>query len=62
MEIEKLGKRKIWKYGNSEIEKYGNREIGRYIMQRQFRPKSQRREPREFRGQTFFIKKIKEFY
>ena len=34
----------------------------RYIMQRHFRPKSQRRGPREFRGQTLFINKIKGFY
>ena len=36
--------------------------ILRYIMQRHFTPESQRREPREFRGQTLFIKKIKVFY
>ena len=38
------------------------KEKERYIMQRHFRPKSQRRGPREFRGQTLFINEIKGFY
>ena len=34
----------------------------RYILQRHFIPKSQRRGPREFRGQTLFSNKIKGIY
>ena len=34
----------------------------RYIMQRQFRPKTPRGEPRDSHGQTLFMCKIKGFY
>ena len=35
---------------------------GRYIMQRPFRPKSPRGEPRDSHGQTLFMCEIKGFY